>query len=495
MTRGRNDGRREETMTQLTLTRRRLLGGATAFGALGLSGAAPLFADAARAQARAAPKLPARGNFVIRGGYIMTMEGAAGDIKDGDVHVRDGAIVEVGSKLKAAGARTIDGRGMIVLPGFVETHWHMWNTLLRGMSGEKQDYGYFRTTAMLGRLFTPEDIYQGTRLAAAEAINSGMTFVHSWCHNVRGPEFARADLRALKESGLRARFSYGPMQGHDIKQPIDLADIEKLKNEWPQHGNDGLITLGIAWRGHGGNLPTNAVPEAVWRAEFDAAQRLGLPLSVHSSGSKAAVGQIAGLAKAGMIKNVQVIHAVYATTEEIAAMKDAGTAISIAPTSELRIGFGVPPTTAFLDAGIPVGLSVDTVELVGNADMFAIMKTTQGLANGTALSEFKLSARRVLELATIEGARSMGIDGQTGSLKAGKRADLIMVSTRAANLGVFGDPAVMLVTAAQPANVDTVIVDGRILKRGGRLTHLNVDRIASEAGAANVALRKRANWW
>ena len=143
---------------------------------------------------------------------------------------------------------------------------------------------------------------------------------------------------------------------------------------------------------------------------------------------------------------------------------------------------------------MPIGLSVDTVELVGNADMFAIMKTTQGIVNGKAEDEFKVSARRILEFATIEGARSMGIDDKTGSLKPGKRADLMIVSTRAANLGVFGDPAVMLVTAAQPANVDTVMVDGRILKHGGKLTHLNVDRIAKEAGDASAALRKRANW-
>jgi cytosine/adenosine deaminase-related metal-dependent hydrolase len=348
---------------------------------------------------------------------------------------------------------------------------------------------------MLGRVFEPSDMYRGTRLAAAEAINSGMTFVHDWCHNVRNPQFAREDLRALKESGLRARFSYGPMQGHDLKQTIDLADIEKLKNEWPQHSPDGLITLGMAWRGHGGNQPANAVPENVWRAEFEAAQRLGLPISVHSSGSKSALGQIGGLNKAGMIKNVQVIHAVYATAEEITAMKVSGASISIAPTSELRIGFGIPPTTAFLDAGIPVGLSVDTVELVGNADMFAIMKTVQGLENGKAESEFKLGARRVVELATIEGARSMGIDDKVGSLKPGKRADLIMIDTRAANLGVFGDPAVMLVTAVQPANVDTVMVDGRILKRNGKLTAMNVATVASEASAANAAVRKRANWW
>jgi cytosine/adenosine deaminase-related metal-dependent hydrolase len=474
-------------MTHLDFTRRGLLGGAAALSAAGSAG------FARGAFAAAAPKLPARGNVVIRKAYVMTME-KDGDIKDGDVHVRDGIIVAVGQNLNAPGARTIDGRNMIVLPGFVETHWHMWNTLFRGMSGEKPDYSYFRTALMLGKLCTADDIYQGTRLATAEAINSGITFVHDWAHNIRSPDYARADLRALRESGLRARFSYGPQQGHDVKSPIDLPDLEKLKNDWAQYSNDGLIALGVAWRGHGGNLPANAVPENVWRAEYEAFQKLGLPISVHSSGSKAAVGQIAGLAKANMINKVQVIHATYATADEISAMKAAGTSVSFAPTSELRIGFGIPPVAAFIDAGVPIGLSVDTVELVGNADMFAIMKTTQGIVNGKAEDEFKVSARRILEMATIEGARSMGIDDKTGSLKPGKRADLMMVSTRAANLGVFGDPAVMLVTAAQPANVDTVMVDGRILKRGGRLTHLNVDQIAKEAGDASTALRKRANW-
>jgi 5-methylthioadenosine/S-adenosylhomocysteine deaminase len=138
---------------------------------------------------------------------------------------------------------------------------------------------------------------------------------------------------------------------------------------------------------------------------------------------------------------------------------------------------------------------VDTVELTGNADMFGIMKLIQNLENGETENEFKLPARRVLELATIEGARSMGIDDKVGSLKPGKRADVIMVSTRQVNLGVFGDPAHMLVTAAQPANVDTVVVDGRILKRGGQLIVMNGTQIATDAAAANAALRKRANWW
>jgi len=154
----------------------------------------------------------------------------------------------------------------------------------------------------------------------------------------------------------------------------------------------------------------------------------------------------------------------------------------------------LPQTSKFLDAGIPVGLSVDTVELSGNADMFGIMKVVQNAENGIAENEFKLSARRVLQLATSEGARSMGIGDKTGSLKPGKRADLIMVDTRGVNLGIFGDPAHMLVTAAEPANVDTVVVDGRILKRHGKLTVFDVDAVVSDAAAANVALRKRANW-
>ena len=207
------------------------------------------------------------------------------------------------------------------------------------------------------------------------------------------------------------------------------------------------------------------------------------------------IGQIDAIAKAGLLKNdMQIIHADKATPDEIKAVADAGASISISPFTELRIGFGLPQTAKFLEAGIPVGLSVDTVELSGNADMFGIMKITQNVENGISESEFKLTARRVLQLATSEGARSMGIGDKTGSLKPGKRADLIMVDTRGINLGVFGDPAHMLVTAAEPANVDTVVVDGRILKRHGKLTALDIEAIAADAAAANAALRKRANW-
>ena len=472
------------------MSRRCLLANAAALAAVtGVAGTAK-----AASHASGTNSLPARGTFVIRNAYVMTMD-EAGDIANADVHVANGAIVAVGQNLKAPGASVIDGNGMIVLPGLVETHWHMWNTLLRSMSGDKPETAYFKTTAILGQKYEPGDMYQGTRLACAEAINNGITHVHDWCHNIRGPAYADADLKALRESGLRARFSYGSSQGMPNNQQMDVGDLKRIKGDWSKISPDGLITLGFAWRGQGGNNPATAIPPEVSKAEIDAARQLGLPISVHASGSRPVIGQIDGIAKAGLLKNdMQIIHADMATPDEIKAVAEAGASISISPFTELRIGFGLPQTAKFLAAGIPVGLSVDTVELSGNADMFGIMKVTQNIENGISESEFKLTARRVLQLATSEGARSMGIGDQTGSLKPGKRADLIMVDTRAINLGVFGDPAHMLVTAAEPSNVDTVVVDGRILKRHGKLTALDVEAVAAEAAAANAALRKRANW-
>src|SRR5438874_1017705 len=212
------------------LSRRAMLRGTAGLGAVAAIGSA-------MAAPNPAPRLPGRGNFVIRNAYVMTMEPETGDVASGDVHVKDGMIVAVGTRLTAPGAAAIEGAGMIVLPGLIETHWHMWNTLLRSMSGEKPEHGYFRTTAALGQKCEPADMYQGTRLAAAEAIHSGITFVHDWCHNIRGFDYAQADLRALKEAGLRARFSYGASQGMLNNEGVNLADLERLAREWDKYSN------------------------------------------------------------------------------------------------------------------------------------------------------------------------------------------------------------------------------------------------------------------
>ncbi len=425
-----------------------------------------------------------RSELLIRDAYVLTMDAAVGDIAGGDVHVRDGTIAAVGRGLTAPGAEVIDGTGMLVLPGFVETHWHVWTALLRSLSGDRQEHGYFPTSRTVGAFYTADDMYAAGRLAAAEALHSGITFLHDWCHNVRAPAYAEAALRALTEAGIRARFSYGSPTGASNDASIDLRDLQRLHERWSEHANDGLLTLGVAWRGAGSPATLR---------DYEIARERGLPISVHANNSGG--GVIQQLADRGLLApGMQVIHAVWCTAEEIRALADNRVSVSVSPYSELRIGFGFPIAADLIAAGVPVGLSVDTTTLSGNADMFAIMKAIQNIENGRARDEFKISARRVLELATIEGARSMGMGDIIGSLTPGKRADLLMVDTRAVNLGVLTEPAHLLVEAAQPANVDTVLIDGRILKRGGRLTTLDTGEVIDAAQRAYSQLRTRSGW-
>jgi len=436
--------------------------------------------------------LPSRGELILRNSYVMTMDPTLGDIPGGDVHIKNGEIVAVGKALQVPGATVLDGQRMIVLPGLVETHWHMWNTLLRSFGGEKPDQGYFPTAAAYGQVMTPDDMYHGVRLAAAEALNCGMTTVHDYCHNLRSRPHGEADLRAIKEAGLRARWSYGWPQGLADTQACNLDDLRGLHNDWARYSNDGLISLGFAWRGMFRNT---ALPPDVYRSEFEAARRLGIPISLHVGSREDAKGQIEALAKENLLgKDVQLIHALSASPAEIQMVAKAGSPVSVSPGSELRIGYGFTKISEFLDAGVTVGVSVDTTVLSGDANLFGILKLARNIENAKAHDEFKMPARRALELGTIAGARSLGIDDSVGSLKPGKRADVIMIATNQLNMGVFTDPAHMVIESTQPENVDTVIVDGRILKRGGKLTALSTDQVVTDAEASFEAVRKRANW-
>ena len=411
------------------------------------------------------------------------------------MHVRDGVIAQVGHGLAAPGAEVIDASGKIVAPGLVDTHWHMWNTLLRGLSDGRDRSGYFATCVGIGRHFLPEDIYAGTRLAAAEAADAGITTVHDWAHNVRGLDWAQAGLRALAESGLRARFSYGYATGHANDQLMALEDLRAVQADWASYHAGNRVRLGMSWRGTGGSNPAMRVDPALYRAEIAAARELGLPVSVHACGPAAAAGQVATYARDGLLgPDLQLVHLNSASPQEIALAAQAGAPASVSPWTELQIGYGQPVTGELLAAGLPVGLSVDTTMLSGNADMFAVMKVTHACANGQARDEFALTPRDVLRLATIDGARSLGLGEVTGSLAAGKRGDLIVVSPDSPSLGVLTDPVRLLVTAATPRDVELVLVDGRVVKRGGELTAADPAEVVRGARAALAGVLSRAGY-
>ena len=220
----------------------------------------------------------------------------------------------------------------------------------------------------------------------------------------------------------------------------------------------------------------------VCRQDWEFARANGIPITAHIAIKPEGAPLIKAMGDADLLgPDVQLIHAVHASAADIALIAETGTHVSLSPYTEMRTGFGFPPIGEFVEAGVLVSLSIDTPILCGHGDMFATMRGMQNIENARKQSEFAISARRVLEMATIDGARDLGIADRVGSLTPGKRADVILVRTSDLNMAPFTDPVRMIVQSAQPFNVDTVIVDGRILKRGGRLTSIDVERVTRDA--------------
>jgi 5-methylthioadenosine/S-adenosylhomocysteine deaminase len=479
----------EMTQHAHALSRRGFLGSAAAAAAIGLAEGPGAATARRRRRGNGKPgKLPRRSEVTIRNAHVLSMDPDLGTLEHGDVHVRNGKIVAVGDNLRGGGER-IDGEGSIVMPGLIDTHWHLWNTLYRSLAGSDPANGYFALNLRNGPHFEPIDTFRGARLALADALSSGITTVHDWSHNIRGPAYADANLRAHQAVGLRARFSYGSPQGLPGNQTIDLDDLERVQREWIDSGRAELVHLGLAGR------PPGLAEPSVYRAEFERARELGLPVSyhVHSTRAQAALDQLNTMNTEGMLgPDTQLIHVLYATEAERQLVAESGSPVSMSPWTELLIGYGFVPVNDLLAAGVRLNFSVDTTALSGTADMFSVMRLAINMAHGQAEQEFGLDAERVLELATIESARGLGIAAETGSLTPGKRADLIMVRGDDPNIAPFTDAPNMIVLAAQPANVDTVLADGRVLKRRGRLTALDTEQVVAQAAESLAAVLARA---
>jgi 5-methylthioadenosine/S-adenosylhomocysteine deaminase len=211
-------------MMRKRMSRRTMLKGATALGVL-VAASGEICGQQPVSRSATAPRapLPPRGELVIRDATVLTMDPSLGDFETGDVHVRDGAIVAIGPRIDLTNVQIIAGGGMICMPGFIDTHWHLWTSLLRPfVRADINEVGYFPVSNRLGQLFTPEDSYRSVMLGIAEALSAGVTTVHNWAHNVRSPDHADAELSAMRDAGIRGRFAYGPAQGMPDDQPMDM---------------------------------------------------------------------------------------------------------------------------------------------------------------------------------------------------------------------------------------------------------------------------------
>jgi 5-methylthioadenosine/S-adenosylhomocysteine deaminase len=466
------------------IDRRTLLAGTTALTAASLL---PSRAHAQTASASSA-SLPARGEFVVRGAYVLSMDDKVGDFPAGDVHVRDGVIVAVAASVAAPGAQVIDGKGMICMPGFVETHWHHWTTFLRpALRADDPKKTYFPVTAAVGQHYTPDDSYRSVRLSLAEAVAAGVTTTHNWAHNVRSPAHADAEVKAMRESGLRGRFAYGPAQGMPNEQPMDIADWARLKRDLAK---DDLIGLGICSRNvDAANAARGAINADIAKKEWGAARELGLPITLHTNGS----ANIQLLAANNLLgKDVQLVHPLNLLPGDFELLAKHDVRYSTSPIGEAG-RTGETQLSELLQAGVKVSISVDNVT-ADRCDCFACMKMLQTLNRHRTAGKYSLTTKKLVQMATIDGAIDLGLADKTGSLTPGKRADLILVRTGTPNMKQIGDPYDALVQQAQPSDIDTVVADGRVLLRKREFTALDYEKVAAEANSAFEGLKARAKF-
>ena len=410
---------------------------------------------------------------LVAGGHVLTMDPALGEFPAADVLIENGAISAVGPNLDAPGAEVIDASSMIVMPGFVDTHRHTWQTAVRHCYADVDPLQYFaEMLGPVGAAYRPEDVRIGTLLGALSALDAGTTTLVDWAHCMNTPEHADA---ALAESGIRAVFAHGwplaPEWTRDSALPHP-ADISRLRESWFS-GPDQLLTLAMAARG-----PEMARPE-VWLGDLRLARDLGIGSTVHvgAYAHNARHRAVAQLRDAGVLgPDLTFVHCSRSGDDEFAMIADTGGNISLGVHCELNsTGMGDIPLDRILAAGLRPGLSGDT-ETKCSGDLFTQMRlllayhrSWTGGGHSQVPELPPLGVRDVLEFATLAGAHAAGLGGRTGSLTPGKQADLILIRATDLNLAPVTDPAAAVVLAAHPGNVDTVLVGGRTVKRGGRL--------------------------
>ncbi|MFD4598099.1 amidohydrolase family protein [Streptomyces sp. NPDC058464] len=417
--------------------------------------------------------------ILLTGGTVVSMDPAVGDLERGDVLIEDGVIVEVAEAVDAPDAEVIDATDRIVMPGFVDTHRHTWQTAFRGIGA---DWTFPEWAQAMHRTlkpeYRPEDVYAGTLLGRLEALHSGVTTMLDWFHCAQSPEHADAAVAALRDAPGRSVFCHGAGWGTADSVEAEIRRVRSVLSS-----DDGLLTMSFGLRGAEDTSFGTVADELKLAAE------LGLRSSLHVE-SEGIRRPVADLHEHGLLRDTTTfVHANGLGDDELRMLADAGASVSISPDVELKMGFGWPMTGRMLAAGLRPTLSIDDVPSVGG-DMFSTMRTTYVVQRGL---DGGLDSRDLLRFATVDGAHALGLAARTGSLTPGKDADVILLRTDDLTVFPVTDPAGTIVAAGHPGLVDTVLVAGRVVKRDGVLVDVDLralrtrllesrDRVAAAAG-------------
>jgi cytosine/adenosine deaminase-related metal-dependent hydrolase len=431
---------------------------------------------------------------LLRGGTIITSATAGEVLPATDLLIAaDGTIEAIGPNLDVADAEVIDVTGRIVLPGFVDTHRHTWQSVVRNVASDWSLTEYLAGLHTgLSKYFRPEDTYAGNYLGALEALDAGITTLVDWSHNLATPAHADAAIQALKDTGMRAVFAHGggsKQWGAPLPSPNNHPDDARRIRDQYFSDNTGLVTMALALRG-----PQFTTPE-VNAHDFRLAEDLDLRVTVHvGDGYWGKSGPIRKLKADGLLSDrTTYVHCCTLGDDELQMIADSGGSASVSPDIEMAMGHGFPATGRLLDHGIRPTFSIDVCSLNGG-DMFGTMRTAIGMQRaldnapavetGEVVERLSLSCGDVIQFATIDGANAAGLGSVTGSLEVGKAADIVVLDDRSLAVTPMNNPLGAVVYNAHPGLVRDVFVQGKAVKRDGQLIGVDYDKIRTMAQAS-----------
>jgi 5-methylthioadenosine/S-adenosylhomocysteine deaminase len=435
---------------------------------------------------------------LIRGGCVLTLGHRTANFTEADVLIDDGRVVEVGRGLRARDAELVDATDTIVMPGFIDTHRHAWKSLFRNLGESATGEETRGSDARHGHHYQPEDVYAATLIGLLGAVEAGITTVVDWSDIQFDDAYTEAALQGHADAGLRTVFVHSPPRWVERRRD----DGSALRRLVAHHANTTVPSTTIA---SGTDEPVRSVLERVV-ADWGLARELGIRIHAHAGAAVSDQGVVTDLGERGLLgEDVTLVHCSRLDDADLDAVASSGASVSLSPSAEMAGGLGSPPIQKLIDRHIRPGLGVGS-EQAAPGDMFAQMRATISLQHATLFDRKLagkagvpnlLSTREVIRYATIDGARAAGLADVTGSLEAGKQADIVVLRTDRPNIFPINDPIGAVVWGMDTSNVDWVFAGGRALMRHGvleadverarNLATTAQQRVATAAGLAVAA--------
>lgn len=437
-------------------------------------------------------------SLLIKGATVVTLD-SKNSTFDGDVLIEGTRIVDLGESLGAIANKSrkvIDARGRVLMPGFVQTHIHLCQTLFRGSADDLSLIDWLtRRIWPMEAAHTAQSVYASARLGIAELIRGGTTCALT----METVNHTEAVFRAVEECGFRATIGKCMMdKGNDVPAALreqtedSIAQSLALLERW--HGQArGRIRYCFAPR-----FAVSCTRELLEQVARLARER-GVLVHSHASENQDEIAlveretgmrNIEYLNEVGLASSHTVLaHCVHLNDNEMEILARTGTNVAHCPSSNMKLGSGLARIPEMIERGIPVSLGADGAPCNNRLDMFTEMRTAALIQKALHGAE-TLPALTVLRMATIEGARALGLEDEIGSIEIGKRADLVLLNLDRLHTTPHPDPISTIVYAASPENVETVIIDGWVVMRERELLTVDEQAVRSEAAAESARLNQ-----